>query len=54
MNGKKLNGILIEEQNVDTHKDRILRLCIDLYNKSHVDFHSFSLTKRFPITPGAI
>jgi hypothetical protein len=30
MNGKKLNGILIEEQNVYTHKDRILRLCIEL------------------------
>ena len=30
MNGKNLNGILIEEQNVDTRKDRILRLCIDL------------------------
>ena len=30
MNGKKLNGILIEEKNVDTRKDRILRLCIDL------------------------
>ena len=32
MNGKKLNGILIEEENFDARKDRILRLRIDLCN----------------------